>query len=248
MTAPPSSPDQRALEAIRSPNYDPSDTLTQPAVNAFLAPYLDNDPATGMPLVTKPYAVNDTGLFVFRTSAARIMRSTDNPAELSDRDVLTLVLTSACSCTYNADEWALMAQLEAERSAAYRAALKDKARKRHDTTGRQERAREQYRLERPPAGYRNATGLKHRQKMQITAALKAAEERRERRRKTSGIVIMPGRRAFEAMTIKEKQELRKTQTDVVLDNATALQTLGDLMDGPDVEYAGFLYRFGRANR
>lgn len=240
-------PDQRALEAVTGPQLDPIDPLTDPAVNAFLAPFRDIDPVTGLPLAKKASQVSEAGFMVFCTTAYNIMVGTDAASSLTDREVLTLVLTCDAAETYRRPEWDLLVKQQAERSAAYLAASNAHARKKNGSSERQSRARDQHRLPVPPKGYRNAN-LKHGQKMRVTASLRAASERRDRRREAHGIVIIPGRQAFKAMTVPEVQQLRLTQEELMLKNASLLQAMEEEMNGPEVDHVGFLYKYGRVPR
>lgn len=237
-------PDEKALEAVRSPSFDPWDRYTQSAVDAFLASFTDRDPHTGIS-VTDPdtAAAAETGMLIMHPTAWEIMQRVDDPATLTDREVLTLVLSSDACDTYSASEWDLMVEQKREAAAARQATERKPKRKRvvRSSHVAPDLA--------PPSGYSVIpdASLKRPVKERRNTSLKAALERREKR-KGLAVVLVPDRKTFDAMSMVEKIELRKRQKEFVLNHDHMHELFADMMQGPDVDYVGFLYNHGRAPR
>lgn len=196
-------PDEKALEAVRTPGFDRWDNYTQYAVDAFLAP-------------------------------------------LSTREVLTLMLTSDAPDTYSPAEWGLMVEQRREAAEARRAVAKKEEREREAGAARRRLAAPD--LD-PIPGYHVVpdAALKRSAKDRRKVSLKAAAERREKR-KELGTVLVPDPKTFNAMTKSEKIELRHRQEKFALTHDHMQEMLADMLEGPEVDQVGFLYRNGRAPR
>ncbi|TPN06427.1 hypothetical protein FJ973_24805 [Mesorhizobium sp. B2-1-3] len=250
------SPDEKALVTLRGPGWDPNDHVdryvTHEAVTMFMAQYLDRH-LDGTPVTehrpTYPWQgmVSETGSCVYCPTAFQIMQAHDDPAGLTDREVLFLVMTSTEGESYTKADWHAM--VEGKIAGAKVRQDADKRGKRHklDHDDRAERGgRERLTLDHLP-GQRVIPdeALSQRAKMRRTKSLKAAQERRKLRRMIArGIVVQPSKDEWRAMSPTDVKQYHQT-----IDRLVAMGTLDpfavDEIENPEGSPIAYLYRMGR---
>jgi hypothetical protein len=243
---------EKALATMRRPDFDPHDRfVTVEAVTTYLAAFHDQHP-DGRPIIehqtTQPWRglVSEIGMSVYHPTAFEIMQRTTDPKALTDREVLLLVMTADCPDTYTAADWDVMVAQRLEAANRRRDAAKRKERNDHDDERAERGGRVQHRLDHI-AGTRNVPDapLSHRAKMRRTKSLKAAQERRELRRKTvEGIVVQPRKDDWRAMTSDEVKQYHQT-IDRLIAQGTIEAVMGDELADPEGSPIAYLHRLGR---
>ncbi|WP_404925709.1 hypothetical protein [Mesorhizobium sp. ORM16] len=249
-------PDEKALVTLRSPGWDPNDHVdryvTHEAVTAFMAQYLDQHPDGASTIEHDPVRgwqgmVSETGSCVYRPTAFQIMQAHCDPKALTDREVLFLVMTSTEAESFTEADWSAMVEGKVLEVKVRQDADRRGKRRKLDHDDRAERGgRERLKLDYLP-GQRVIPdeALSQRAKMRRTKSLKAAQERRDRRRKTAeGVVIQMKKEEWRAMNPEQVKQYHTT-----LDRLVAMGTLDPHMvdehenaEGSPISY---LYRMGR---
>ncbi|ESY96729.1 hypothetical protein X741_07680 [Mesorhizobium sp. LNHC229A00] len=249
-------PDEKALVTLGSPGWDPNDHVdryvTHEAVTAFMAQYLDQHP-DGTSTIEHQLGqhwrglVSETGACVYCPTAFQIMQEHDDPAGLTDREVLFLVMTSTMSESYTKADWDAM--VEGKIAEAKVRQDDDRRGKRHklDHDDRAERGGRQRLTLGHLSGQRVIPdeALSQRAKMRRTKSLKAAQERRKLRRMTTeAITIQPKKEEWRDMSPAEVKQYHQT-----IDKLVATGTLSpfdvDEERNPETSPLAYLYRMGR---
>lgn len=250
-------PDEKALVTLRSPRWDPNDHVdnyvTHEAVTAFMAQYLDQHPE-GTPLYQKASPVNPwtgprnaAGDQTYRPSLWAILETVADPRDLTPAQVVHLVMTSTDHESYTPEDWAAMVEGKIAASKAKREADRRAKRDSLDNEDRAERGgRERLALDHLP-GQRVIPdeALAHRVKLGRTKSLKAAQKRRDQRRKTAeGVVINLPKEEWRDMKPEQVKQYHRT-----IDRLVAMGTLDpysvDEERNPEGSPIAYLYRMGR---
>ncbi|TIL43660.1 hypothetical protein [Mesorhizobium sp.] len=250
--------DEKALATLRQPGWDPNGLhdqyVTEDAVTAFLAPYRDSHP-DGRPLhehhVPRPWTGprNAAGDQTYLPSLWAILDHVADVRDLTDSQVVHLVMTSTDNESYRPEEWQAMVDGKIAEAKVRHDTKRKKERNNHDDERAERSGRVQRALDHI-AGTHSVpdSALSHRAKLRRTKAIKAAAERRERRRKVvEGIVVEHRNSDWREMTagqVKDHQSvLDKLAAKGTLDAVFAEELSGKIP--PDLYY---LQRFGRVKR
>jgi hypothetical protein len=169
--------------------------------------------------------------------------------DLTDRQVVHLVMTSTDNESYRPEEWQAMVDGKIVEAKVRHDTKRKKERNNHDDERGERSGRVQHALDHI-AGTRSVpdAALSHRAKLRRTKAIKAAAERRERRRKVvEGIIVQHRNADWRDMTsgqVKNHQSvLDELAAKGTLDAVFAEELSGKIP--PDLYY---LQRFGRVKR
>jgi hypothetical protein len=248
--------DEKALATLRQPGWDPNGLhdqyVTEDAVLALMAPYRDTFP-NGRPLHEHRLGEswqgprNAAGNQTYLPSLWAILDHVADTKDLTDRQVIHLVMTSTDNESYRPEEWEAMVDGKIADAKVRQEA--DRRSKRHnlDYDERAKRGgRERLTLDRLP-GQRVIPdeALSQRTKMRRTKSLKAAQERRELRRKiTEGIVVQPRKDDWRAMTSEDVKQYHQT-IDRLIAQGTIEAVMGDELTDPEGSPIAYLHRLGR---
>ncbi|RWL81901.1 MAG: hypothetical protein EOR67_28630 [Mesorhizobium sp.] len=249
------SPDEKALVALRSPGWDPNDHVdqyvTREAVTAFTAKYLDQHP-DGTPLYRKASPVdpwagprNAAGDQTYRPSLWAVLDTVADPRDLTSQQVVQLVMTSDDHESYTQADWSEMVEGKVAAAKATRDAYRSKRGDRDNDDRAERGGRERLTLDNIK-GHRTIPdeALSYRVKWGRTKSLKAAQKRRDLRRKTvEGVVIQPRKEEWRTMSPEQVKQYK-----TALDRLVAMGTLDpsaaddESAEGSPIAY---LYRMGR---
>ncbi|ESZ50996.1 hypothetical protein ACYG9R_10640 [Mesorhizobium sp. RSR565B] len=249
-------PDEKALVTLRLPGWDPNDHVdryvTHETVTAFMAQYLDQHP-DGISTIEHDHVrgwqglVSEIGSCVYCATAFQIMQAHDDPAGLTNREVLFLVMTSTTSESFTKADWDQMVAGKIAEAKVRQDEDRRGKRHKHGHDDRAERGgRERLTLDRLP-GQRVIPdeALSQRAKMRRTKSLKAAQERRKSRRMIAqGIVVQPSKDEWRTMSPTDVKQYHQT-----IDRLVAMGTLDpfavDEIENPEGSPIAYLYRMGR---
>lgn len=113
--------DEKALATIRTHGYAQYDGPTEGVVKVALAPYLDRHPDGTSIIKSGPLdkwdgMVSETGLHVYCPTAYQIMQDATDPKDLTDSEVVFLVMTSDCGDMYTKADWQGVVDQQIERA------------------------------------------------------------------------------------------------------------------------------------
>ncbi|WP_027057040.1 hypothetical protein [Mesorhizobium loti] len=249
--------DEKALATLRQPGWDPNGLhdqyVTEHAVTAFLAPYRDSHP-DGRPIHEHRLGAswtgprNAAGDQTYLPSLWAMLDHVADVKDLTDRQVVHLVMTSTDSESYKPEEWQTMV-----------AGKIAEAKVRHDADRRSKRHKLDH-DDRAARGGRERLTLDHlsgqrvipddslsqRAKMRRTKSLKDAKARRDQRRKTAeGVVIQPRKEEWRATSPEQVKQYHQTMDRLVAMGTLDPFTVDDEAADPEGSPMAYLYRMGR---
>ncbi|RVB07289.1 hypothetical protein EN918_37445, partial [Mesorhizobium sp. M7A.F.Ca.CA.004.05.1.1] len=218
--------DEKALATLRQPGWDPNGLhdqyVTEHVVTAFLAPYRDSHPE-GRPLHEHRLGAswtgprNAAGDQTYLPSLWAILDHVADVKDLTDRQVVHLVMTSTDSESYKPEEWQTMVEGKIAEAKVRHDAKRKNERNNHDDERAERGGRERLTLDHLP-GQRVIPdeAISQRAKMRRTKSLKEAKQRRDQRRKTAeGVVIQPKKEEWRAMSAEQVKQYHQTMERLV---------------------------------